>query len=71
MSQFLGSDGARLAMLDDGTSAVGVYMVYSTAGMPFRAFVYNSEYYAGASAGALRPRSRSRWAGCLSRAHCG
>ena len=41
MSQFLGSDGARLAMVDDGTSAVGVYMVYSATGTPLCALVYN------------------------------
>jgi hypothetical protein len=49
VSKFLGTDGASLAMLDGGTGAVAVYVVYSTGGAPLRALVYNSAYYDGST----------------------
>ncbi|KII96009.1 glycoside hydrolase family 79 protein [Plicaturopsis crispa FD-325 SS-3] len=36
VSEFLGTDGAALVMLDDGTGAVGSYVVYDGAGAPVR-----------------------------------
>ena len=47
VSQFLGTDGSTLAMLDDGTSAVASYVVFNSAGKPLRALIYNSAYYGG------------------------
>ena len=47
MSEFLGRDGAQVAMLDDGTGAVAVYAVYSSAGRPVRVLVVNSQYFDG------------------------
>lgn len=34
-------------MLDDGTSAIGVYAVYSAANAPVRVLVINSNYFGG------------------------
>ncbi|KAK7471120.1 hypothetical protein VKT23_002534 [Stygiomarasmius scandens] len=47
VSEFLGADGARLAMLDDGKSLVASYVVYNSANTPVRLLVYNSNYYDG------------------------
>ncbi|KAI0310273.1 hypothetical protein OF83DRAFT_1178736 [Amylostereum chailletii] len=47
VSQFLGADGVRLSMLDDGTGAVATYTVYSASGTPLRALVVNTNYYDG------------------------
>lgn len=47
VSAFLGTDGARLLALDDGTGAVGVYALYNSAGAPVRLLAYNSAYYDG------------------------
>ncbi|GJE97722.1 glycoside hydrolase family 79 protein [Phanerochaete sordida] len=47
VSEFLGSDGATLAMLDDGTGAIAAYAVFNTAGRPVRVLVINSSYYSG------------------------
>jgi len=34
-------------MLDAGTSAIAYYVVYSSAGVPLRLLIYNSNYYDG------------------------
>ncbi|CAL1708072.1 unnamed protein product [Somion occarium] len=47
VSEFLGTDGAKVAMLDDGTSAIGVYVVYSSSNVPLRILVLNSNYFDG------------------------
>ena len=47
MSEYLGNDGAKLAMLDDGTGAIGVYVVYDAAEVPVRVLVINTNYYDG------------------------
>ncbi|KAI0686858.1 hypothetical protein BC835DRAFT_1450643 [Cytidiella melzeri] len=47
VSEFLGTDGSKIAMLDDGTSAVGVYAVYSSANKPLRLLVVNTNYFDG------------------------
>ncbi|KAH7916149.1 glycoside hydrolase family 79 protein [Hygrophoropsis aurantiaca] len=47
VSDFLGKDGVKLAMLDDGTGSTGIYAVYGVSGEPLRALVYNSVYYDG------------------------
>ncbi|EGO27198.1 glycoside hydrolase family 79 protein [Serpula lacrymans var. lacrymans S7.9] len=47
VSDFLGTDGVELAMLDDGTGPIGIYAVYSANGAPQRLLVYNSNYYDG------------------------
>lgn len=47
VSEFLGTDGSTVAMLDDGTGAVAVYAVYSSAGTPLRALVVNTDYFDG------------------------
>ncbi|KAL4252614.1 Glycoside hydrolase family 79 protein [Abortiporus biennis] len=47
VSEFLGTNGVKLSMLDDGTSAIGVYVVYSSSNTPVRLLIVNSNYYAG------------------------
>ncbi|THH14464.1 hypothetical protein EW146_g5869 [Bondarzewia mesenterica] len=47
VSQFLGTDGAKLSMLDNGSGAVATYVVYSSSGTPLRALIYNSNYFNG------------------------
>ncbi|EMD37598.1 glycoside hydrolase family 79 protein [Gelatoporia subvermispora B] len=47
VSQFLGTDGTKLAMLDDGEGAIGAYAVFSASGLPLRVLVTNSNYYDG------------------------
>lgn len=47
VSEFLGTNGAKVAMLDDGTSAVGSYVVFDASGTPVRLLVINSNYYDG------------------------
>jgi hypothetical protein len=47
VSEFLGTDGSTVAMLDNGTSAVGVYVVYSPEGAPLRTLVINTDYFDG------------------------
>ncbi|KAK7685216.1 hypothetical protein QCA50_011579 [Cerrena zonata] len=47
VSEFFGTDGVRVAMLDDGTSAIGVYAVYSASNVPVRLLVINSNYFDG------------------------
>ncbi|KAI0036740.1 hypothetical protein K488DRAFT_81734 [Vararia minispora EC-137] len=47
VSQFLGTDGVSIVMLDSGTSSLATYVVYSSAGAPLRALIYNSAYYDG------------------------
>lgn len=44
VSEFLGTNGTRVAMLDDGTTAIGVYAIYD-ANTPVRLLVYNSNYF--------------------------
>ncbi|KAI0344513.1 hypothetical protein BDW22DRAFT_1326510 [Trametopsis cervina] len=47
VSEFLGADGAQIAMLDDGTGAVAVYVVYSASSVPVRLLVVNTNYFDG------------------------
>ena len=47
VSEFLGTDGAAVAALDDGTSALATYAVYSAAGAPLRLLVVNTNYFDG------------------------
>lgn len=47
MTEFLGTDGAKLEMLDNGTGAVAMYALFNSAGTPIRLLVYNSNYYDG------------------------
>ncbi|KIK65736.1 glycoside hydrolase family 79 protein [Collybiopsis luxurians FD-317 M1] len=47
VSQFLGTDGAKLEMLDNGTGAVASYVLFNSAGTPVRLLVYNSNYFDG------------------------
>ncbi|KAJ4472077.1 hypothetical protein J3R30DRAFT_1026502 [Lentinula aciculospora] len=47
VSLFLGTDGAKLEMLDNGTGAVASYVIFDSAGTPVRLLVYNSNYYDG------------------------
>ncbi|KAI9068399.1 glycoside hydrolase family 79 protein [Trametes sanguinea] len=47
VSEFLGADGAKLTMLDNGTSATAVYAVYSSSNVPLRLLVLNSNYFDG------------------------
>ncbi|KAI0768691.1 glycoside hydrolase superfamily [Trametes elegans] len=47
VSDFLGSDGVKVAMLDDGRSAVATYAVYSSSNTPLRLLVLNSNYFDG------------------------
>ncbi|THU83937.1 hypothetical protein K435DRAFT_929295 [Dendrothele bispora CBS 962.96] len=47
VSEFLGTDGTKVAMLDNGTGAVASYVVYNSANTPVRLLVYNSNYYDG------------------------
>lgn len=47
LSEFLGTDGSKLSMLDDGTGAIASYVIYSAAAQPVRLLVYNSNYYNG------------------------
>lgn len=54
MSEFFGSEpDTRIAMLDDGTSSIGIYAVYGPSSAPLRVLVYNSEYFTGGA----RPES--------------
>ncbi|TFK53939.1 glycoside hydrolase family 79 protein [Heliocybe sulcata] len=47
VSDFLGDNSARLAMLDNGTGLTAVYAAYADTGAPTRLLVYNSDYYNG------------------------
>ena len=47
VSEFLGNDGAKIAMLDDGTSAIAAYAVFNASGLPVRVLVINTNYYDG------------------------
>lgn len=46
-SEFLGADGAKIAMLDNGTMAIGIYAVYTSTNVPVRLLVINSNYFNG------------------------
>lgn len=50
MSEFLGADGAKVAMLDNGTTAIGVYAVFSSSKTPVRLLVINTNYFDGTGA---------------------
>ncbi|KAH7930049.1 hypothetical protein BV22DRAFT_1001423 [Leucogyrophana mollusca] len=50
VSDFLGKDGTKVAMLDDGTGSTGIYAVYGVFGKPLRLLIYNSVYYDGTTA---------------------
>lgn len=47
VSEFFGTDGTKVAMLDNGTGAVASYAVFNSAGRPVRLLVYNSNYFDG------------------------
>lgn len=47
VSEFLGTNGAKVAMLDNGTSAIGVYAVFNASNSPVRLLVINTNYYSG------------------------
>ena len=47
VSEFLGTDGARVAALDNGSSAIATYAVYSASNAPLRLLVLNSNYFNG------------------------
>ncbi|KAI0331016.1 hypothetical protein GY45DRAFT_1322942 [Cubamyces sp. BRFM 1775] len=47
VSEFLGSDGAKVVMLDNGSTAIAVYAVYSASNAPLRLLVLNSNYFDG------------------------
>ncbi|KAJ8497180.1 hypothetical protein ONZ51_g677 [Trametes cubensis] len=47
VSEFLGTDGTKVAMLDNGTTAVAVYAVYSASNTPLRLLILNSNYFDG------------------------
>jgi len=47
VSEFLGTNGAKVSMLDDGTTAIGIYAVYSITNAPVRLLVINSNYFNG------------------------
>lgn len=47
VSEFLGRDGAKVAMLDDGKGAVGTYAVFDASGRPLRVLVSNTQYFDG------------------------
>jgi len=55
VSNFLGTDGAKVAMLDDGTSALATYAVYSSTSTLLRLLLINSNYYNGTTG--ARPQS--------------
>ncbi|KAF8076004.1 hypothetical protein FPV67DRAFT_1664317 [Lyophyllum atratum] len=45
VSEFLGTDGQKLVMLDDGTGTLASYAVYNAAGHPVRLLIYNSAFF--------------------------
>ncbi|RPD63756.1 hypothetical protein L227DRAFT_496569 [Lentinus tigrinus ALCF2SS1-6] len=45
VSEFLGADGAKIAALDNGSSAIATYAVYSSSNTPLRLLVLNSNYF--------------------------
>ncbi|RPD78395.1 hypothetical protein L226DRAFT_502875 [Lentinus tigrinus ALCF2SS1-7] len=47
VSEFLGTDGAKIAALDNGSSAIATYAVYSSSNTPLRLLVLNSNYFNG------------------------
>ncbi|EPQ57604.1 hypothetical protein GLOTRDRAFT_59073 [Gloeophyllum trabeum ATCC 11539] len=47
VSDFLGRDGEKLVMLDDGSGSIGLYAIYNAANAPTRLLIYNSGYYNG------------------------
>ncbi|OCH86375.1 hypothetical protein OBBRIDRAFT_761442 [Obba rivulosa] len=47
VSRFLGDDGDRIAMLDNGTSAIGAYAAYAASDELLRVLVTNSNYFNG------------------------
>ncbi|KAI0047467.1 glycoside hydrolase family 79 protein [Auriscalpium vulgare] len=47
VSQFLGTDGHTVSMLDDGTGTLATYAVFSASGAPLRVLVLNSAYFNG------------------------
>ena len=50
VSEFLGTDGAKVAALDNGSSAIATYAVYSSANVPLRLLVVNSNFFNGTGA---------------------
>ncbi|KAH9895067.1 glycoside hydrolase superfamily [Cubamyces lactineus] len=50
VSEFLGTDGAKVAMLDDGSTAIAIYAVYSASNAPLRLLISNSNYFDGSGA---------------------
>ncbi|EKM54178.1 glycoside hydrolase family 79 protein [Phanerochaete carnosa HHB-10118-sp] len=47
VSEFLGSNGVKAAMLDDGTGAIGVYAAFNASNSPVRLLIINTDYYSG------------------------
>ncbi|KAI8994093.1 hypothetical protein BD414DRAFT_481406 [Trametes punicea] len=47
VSGFLGIDGAEVAALDDGSTPVAIYAVYSRENRPLRLLIQNSDYFDG------------------------
>lgn len=47
VSEFLGTDGAKVAALSDTDTGMAVYAVYSSAGTPLRLLVLNTNYFDG------------------------
>ncbi|EIW63157.1 uncharacterized protein TRAVEDRAFT_26555 [Trametes versicolor FP-101664 SS1] len=47
VSEFLGTDGAKVAALSDTDTGMAVYAVYSAAGTPLRLLVLNTNYFDG------------------------
>lgn len=47
VSDFLGTDGVKLAALDTGSSAIATYAVYSSSNVPLRLLVVNSNHFNG------------------------
>ncbi|TFK81382.1 glycoside hydrolase family 79 protein [Polyporus arcularius HHB13444] len=47
VSEFLGTDGAKVAALDNGSSAIATYAVYSASNAPLRLLVLNSNNFDG------------------------
>ena len=60
VSDFLGTDGATVAALDDGSGETAVYVVFSSSGSPLRLLVLNSEYYGGSG---TRPSETVQFSG--------
>ncbi|THH27708.1 hypothetical protein EUX98_g6485 [Antrodiella citrinella] len=70
VSDFLGTDGAGVAMLDNGTSPLAAYAVYSSNSSLLRLLLINSNYYDG-TASATRSSSTFTLTGLQARSAAG